>query len=419
MPRWSWTPPGPTAWSAWSGDDYRRRGPPGRGMTTDVVPGRAEEGVPARRDQVNGWLATINPITRQLVAERTGYSSQLIPVTPYVMVSCVEAFLRYPDAVAIITAAMEPEEIGVAARRPGCQANSVFLWGVANFFLIGRNVLRAVDPSVDDAPNALDRAHTVLDFWARTSRAYRGGDHLHAAEVGDRLDVFDEDTVSALVAEATTVDDGRRDRIRRANATIINHLFLLYFDTRVGHGDTGPYHLDDGRTVIIRDYFRLAESDLAWSSVAAAVPHGSLTAVLVLDPGVEVRITDFGTTVSTPEDYLDHLSGFALFTSDGVGPGQPLVPVSDDEMDIVASAARAAQRRHYRDIVAMDRDQRIACGAYVYLTFLRPFAELAGVADEIDWACPRDTPADLYPLVTADVEASQPDPDADIYPPFG
>ena len=387
-------------------------------MTTDVVPGRAEEGVPARRDQVNEWLATINPITRQLVAERTGYSSQLIPVTPYVMVSCVEAFLRYPDAVAIITAAMEPEEIGVAARRPGCQANSVFLWGVANFFLIGRNVLRAVDPSVDDAPNALDRAHTVLDFWARTSRAYRGGDHLHAAEVGDRLDVFDEDTVSALVAAATTVDDGRRDRIRRANATIINHLFLLYFDTRVGHGDTGPYRLDDGRTVIIRDYFRLAESDLAWSSVAAAVPHGSLTAVLVLDPGVEVRITDFGTTVSTPEDYLDHLSGFALFTSDGVGPGQPLVPVSDDEMDIVASAARAAQRRHYRDIVAMDRDQRIACGAYVYLSFLRPFAELAGVADEIDWACPRDTPADLYPLVTADVEASQPDPDADIYPHF-
>ncbi len=388
-------------------------------MTTDVVPGRAEEGVPARRDQVNEWLATINPITRQLVAERTGYSSQLIPVTPYVMVSCVEAFLRYPDAVAIITAAMEPEEIGVAARRPGCQANSVFLWGVANFFLIGRNVLRAVDPSVDDAPNALDRAHTVLDFWARTSRAYRGGDHLHAAEVGDRLDVFDEDTVSALVAEATTVDDGRRDRIRRANATIINHLFLLYFDTRVGHGDTGPYRLDDGRTVIIRDYFRLAESDLAWSSVAAAVPHGSLTAVLVLDPGVEVRITDFGTTVSTPEDYLDHLSGFALFTSDGVGPGQPPVPVSDDEMDAVASAARAAQRRHYRDIVAMDRDQRIACGAYVYLTFLRPFAELAGVANEIDWTCPRDTPTDLYPLVTADVEASQLDPDADPYPPFG
>jgi len=388
-------------------------------MTAAVTPSGPDEDAPVRRDRVNGWLATINPITKRLVAERTSYSSQLIPVTPYVMVSCVEAFLRYPDAVATITAAMEPEEIGMEARRPGCQANSVFLWGVANFFLIGRNVLRAVDPAVDDGPNALDRAHTVLDFWARTSRAYRGGDHLHAAEVDDRLDVFDEDTVSALVATASPVDDGRRDRIRRANATIINHLFLLYFDTRVGHGDTGPYLLADGRKVIIRDYYRLAESDLAWSSVAGGVPYGNLTAVLVLEPGVEVRITDFGTTVSTPEDYLDHLSGFALFTSDGVRPGQPLTPLSDDEMDAVASTARVAQRHHYRDIAAMGRDQRIASGAYVYFTFLRPFAELAGVADDIDWTCPRDTPADLYPLVTADVETPTSDPDADPYPPFG
>ena len=388
-------------------------------MTADVTPSGPDEDAPVRRDLVNGWLATINPITKRLVAERTSYSSQLIPVTPYVMVSCIEAFLRYPDVVATIAAAMEPEEIGMEARRPGCQANSVFLWGVANFFLIGRNVLRAVDPAVDDGPNALDRAHTVLDFWARTSRAYRGGDHLHAAEVDDRLDVFDEDTVSALVAAAIPVDDGRRDRIRRANATIINHLFLLYFDTRVGHGDTGPYLLADGRKVIIRDYYRLAESDLAWSSVAGGVPYGNLTAVLVLEPGVEVRITDFGTTVSTPEDYLDHLSGFALFTSDGVGPGQPLTPLSDDEMDAVASTARVAQRHHYRDIAAMGRDQRIASGAYVYFTFLRPFAELAGVADDIDWTCPRDTPADLYPLVTADVETPTSDPDADPYPPFG
>ena len=388
-------------------------------MTADVTPSGPDEDAPVRRDLVNGWLATINPITKRLVAERTSYSSQLIPVTPYVMVSCIEAFLRYPDVVATIAAAMEPEEIGMEARRPGCQANSVVLWGVANFFLIGRNVLRAVDPAVDDGPNALDRAHTVLDFWARTSRAYRGGDHLHAAEVDDRLDVFDEDTVSALVAAAIPVDDGRRDRIRRANATIINHLFLLYFDTRVGHGDTGPYLLADGRKVIIRDYYRLAESDLAWSSVAGGVPYGNLTAVLVLEPGVEVRITDFGTTVSTPEDYLDHLSGFALFTSDGVRPGQPLTPLSDDEMDAVASTARVAQRHHYRDIAAMGRDQRIASGAYVYFTFLRPFAELAGVADDIDWTCPRDTPADLYPLVTADVETPTSDPDADPYPPFG
>ena len=366
------------------------------------------------RDQVNSWLAAINPVTSHLVAERTSYSSQLIPVTPYVTVSCIEAFLRYPEAVARIAAAMSPEEIGAAARRPGCQVDSVFLWGIANFFLIGRNVMAMVDPTLD----SVERTHTVLDFWARAAHAYRGGPHLHAAEVGNRVDVLSPEMVAHLAAGATRVDDERRDRIRRANATIINHLFQRYFDTRVGHADTGPYRLEDGRTLIVRDFYRLGESDFSWSGVAAGVPHRNLTAALVLDPQVEVSITDYGTTISSPEDYLEHLNGFGLYTTDGVAPGGLPVPLSDQELEATAAAAKVAQRKHYRDIVAMDRDERIACGAYVYFTFLRPFAEIAGVADEIDWTCPRDIPADLYPLVTADMEPPERDPDADIYPAY-
>ena len=145
--------------------------------------------------------------------------------------------------------------------------------------------------------------------------------HLHAAEVGNRVDVLSPEMVAHLAASATRVDDERRDRIRRANATIINHLFLLYFDTRVGHADTGPYRLEDGRTLIVRDFYRLGESDFSWSGVAAGVPHRNLTAALVLDPQVEVSITDYGTTISSPEDYLEHLNGFGLYTTDGVAPG--------------------------------------------------------------------------------------------------
>ena len=376
-----------------------------------VLSGGADE---TAREQVNSWLAAINPVTSHLVAERTSYSSQLIPVTPYVTVSCIEAFLRYPEAVARIAAAMSPEEIGAAARRPGCQADSVFLWGIANFFLIGRNVMAMVDPTLD----SVERTRTVLDFWARASHAYRGGPHLHAAEVGNRVDVLSPEMVAHLAAGATRVDDERRDRIRRANATIINHLFLLYFDTRVGHADTGPYRLEDGRTMIVRDFYRLGESDFSWSGVAAGVPFRNLTAALILDPEVEVSITDYGTTISSPEDYLEHLSGFGLYTTDGVAPGGLPVPLSDQDLEATAAAAKVAQRQHYRDIVAMDRDERIACGAYVYFTFLRPFAEIAGVADEIDWTCPRDTPADLYPLVTTDMEPPERDPDVDVYPAY-
>ena len=55
------------------------------------------------RDRGNDRIRAINPVTRRLVAERTAYASQLIPVTQYVTVSCIEAFLRYPTAVEAVS----------------------------------------------------------------------------------------------------------------------------------------------------------------------------------------------------------------------------------------------------------------------------------------------------------------------------
>ncbi len=42
----------------------------------------------------------------------------------------------------------------------------------------------------------------------------------------------------------------------------------------------------------------------------------------------------------------------------------------------------------------------------------------AGVAEEVVGTCHRDIPADLYPLVTADMEAPEHDPDAEVYPAY-
>jgi hypothetical protein len=46
----------------------------------------------------------------------------------------------------------------------------------------------------------------------------------------------------------------------------------------------------------------------------------------------------------------------------------------------------------------MSRDEKIACGAYVYFTFPKPLAEEAGIADQLDWSVPRDTLRSLEPI---------------------
>jgi hypothetical protein len=72
-----------------------------------------------------------------------------------------------------------------------------------------------------------------------------------------------------------------------------------------------------------------------------------------------------------------------------------------DELDTIVSAVRVAQADHYRQIAAMSRDEKIRCGAYVYFSFLRPFAVEAGCADDLDWTVPRDLPEPAYALLSA------------------
>jgi hypothetical protein len=347
-----------------------------------------------RREHVDSFLAYHSDISRQLTSERTSLESQLIPVSAYIITSCIEALLRYPEIMNRIDEAMPADEIGRRARRPGCRVNTVHLWSISNLPLVGRKVFEAISP---DQAHDVSALATIADFWERAALAYRA-DGTRQAWDTNTVTPYDGTIVDALLAGVTEVDDELRSRVKRFNATLVSYLFLLYFDTRVGAGDTGPYPLPDGRVLLVRDYYQMAQSDFPWSDVAAGVPYQNLTAAFVL-AGVTIdRITDFGTSNTTPEDYLDHVVGFALYSPDPVTGA--LTPVALDELDGIVKAVRAAQSAHYRNIAKMTRDEKIRAGAYVYFSFLRPFAIEAGIEDQIDWTVPRDIDPVLYQMVS-------------------
>lgn len=354
------------------------------------------EDVERVRAWINERINYIAPISRGLTEERTALESKIIPVSAYIVVACIESFLRYPEMMRAIEQVMPADEIGRRARRPGCRVNTVYLWSVVNFWLIGRKVWEMVDPaSAHDLANARD----VFEFWERAALSFRGGDGTRHAADTSTVTPYSTSIIEQLLAGVTPVDDSSRAEIRSFNATLVAWLFLLYFDTRVGHGDTGPYPLPDGRVLLVRDFYELAESDFWWSDVARDVPYRNLTAALVLDGVTVDRVTDFGTSYTTPEDFVEGLVGFGLYTTDGMPPGE-LRPVPLSEMPAIVAAVRAAQAAHYRNIAAMTRDEKIRCGAYVYFSFLRPFAQLAGVEDRLDWTVPRDIPEPLYGMVS-------------------
>jgi hypothetical protein len=104
------------------------------------------------------------------------------------------------------------------------------------------------------------------------------------------------------------------------------------------------------------------------------------------------QITDFGTSVTDPADYWPHVERFGFFDASSGA----LESIDASGQDALGAAAKAAQKQLYRQIAGMERRAKINAGAYVYFTFLRPFAELAGV--ELDWTVPRDS-LDLYPFL--------------------
>ncbi len=330
-------------------------------------------------------------------------------MSAYILIACVECYRRYPEIIEEITRAMPPEELGRAGHRLATQIDPVHLWAVPNFPLVGRKVLMAagmVDPA-DDA----QRLGTIFEFWSRAAGAYRFGDGTHQAADADGTATPYRAFVDEIAAACEpVVDAAQRTAISRLNALLTSYLFLLWFDTRSGYQDTGPYPLPDGRTLLLRAYNRLGVSHFPWSAeVSGAMPYSEVLGAFVLRD-TKLRVTDFGTSLTQPDDYWPNVDAFAFFD---VSSGA-LVAIDGDGRQRLAAAAKAAQKQLYRKIAGMERRAKIDAGAYVYFTFLRPFAELAGV--DVDWTVPRDS-TDLYPFLELVDGAIAPPPDAPVETP--
>ena len=365
------------------------------------------------RDRCNEWFRYHSEISYALTMQRTALESALIPVTAYIVVACVECYRRYPAMVQQIADAVPPEELGRAGHELATQIDPVRLWALPNFTLLGRTVIAGT--GLLDVEQEVANIAPVLDFWERAARAYRFDDGTHQAWDADGVATPYRAHVEDIAKECRPLpDDDARARMARLNALVTSYLFLLWFDTRSGYQDTGPYRLADGRTLLLRSFNRLGVSHFPWSrEVSTELPYSDVLAAFVLDDDVNLRVTDFGTSVTDPQDYLPHVVEFGVFDiTDG-----SLTPIDDTGVAALTVAAKQAQRALYRKIAAMERNEKIDAGAYVYFTFLRPFAEAAGV--ELDWTVPRDS-LDLYPFISMIEGGAQPleqDP-ATYYPPI-
>ncbi|TSE01123.1 hypothetical protein FOS14_05085 [Skermania sp. ID1734] len=345
-------------------------------------------------ERLNDLVQHMGRAFKPEMTRRSGFTSELFPMLPYMSLSVIEDFHSYAERVAIIDAAVPAEELGRRLREGPNRISPLWIWMIGYHFLCGREC--CIHLGQAEKAEHREDIRTVVDFWRRLTLAHRGDGTLDNKDAGFTNRYLPQPVVDELVSGAQALDAEARKNLKRLNATVSGYSFLYFCDSRVGTCDSGPYPRSGNRETIVRDYLSLGPSTWAYPWAAdLEPPYAGLTMALTYDRSAftEFEINDWGTTFTEPGPLLSAVDEAAVYGYRADGSRELLPPES---WPTIAAELSHCHMALYQRFAAMDRRERIFAATTMYTSGLRPFAALAGVTDRIDWSMSPKTLA-LYP----------------------
>jgi hypothetical protein len=342
-------------------------------------------------NDLNNYLAW--NIWDVLVMRATEGASGMIPRQEYELMALLEAPLRWPEMLRMTTDEVGAQgviDIGATARREiGTKVNCVhdLCLGVVGFAM-GRCALLALEVIKND--DYLEEFNTSAKFMQRIQWGKRQNGYILNSQDRYRCQIHEQSLLDQLTGAIEPLEAGsdKHAAFTRFNAAAELLSFLDHYDCRLGLGDTGPYELPDGQLLIIRDLF-VNEPAFHWSEACddAGLPH-CYTLALTIDPekmGLnEIRVNDISTTFTRPKNYIDAISGGAVFVRETWDtPMGEVYPVKIDDLGDHLSRVQVATMKLYAHLSRQSRRDLIWNGHFVYYTdMIAPHMRLAGVYEK-------------------------------------
>jgi hypothetical protein len=342
--------------------------------------------------RANAWARKAADSFYWQCTTRTVQESKLFPVNPYIALSYLNAWYRWPELLRKIEASTPAEELGDRARNDGSYASTITLGLIPQFYMGGRQIL--IDMGMLKPTDAIDDVLYVLDFGERANLGYhRAHAHALASDAGQRAQILTERRAQVLEADALGVSPG--DKLHTAfgqfMATASAYGFLSHCECRLSFNNHGPYRTSDGGEMLVRDMVDLAECDYPWmDGVAAGVEYNNLTIpVLMKDTHFSI-VDDWGSFEATPAYDADNITAIGCYTSDYLSDGwQPVAMASADELADFLERTREemadATTKMWKMMAGWTRDQMIDAGLLVYYAVLKDLAHCAGVYEQSEW----------------------------------
>jgi hypothetical protein len=163
--------------------------------------------------------------------------------------------------------------------------------------------------------------------------------------------------------------------MRRALAQIELYIFLAHGEQRDGIFNHGPYELDDGSVLVVKELTDLQNRFMPWVTEERRLTTPRVVLPMVLD-GVDCTFDMFGTLYTDPEDYFDRVTGFEILA------GDDLSPISEEQLGEIGMHAQRVQRDLFGEMARWDDDYKLLHAAYQSANVCHPFLEIAGCSDE-------------------------------------
>jgi hypothetical protein len=263
------------------------------------------------------------------------------------------------------------EDIGLGMKQLCTRPNYVHLNSLALGFLVGREQARL---SGADCGDDGEEVASVMEFWSRVARSYRNDGLLLPDEAGFTVPIIPAETVGDLNDRLSgAYPDILRRQIHRLLATLELYTFILHGEARVGVFHHGPYPLDDGETLVIKELVGLREDFYPWAQLETRLPYDNIACAMRFRD-VRSKIVLFGSLTTEPRDYASSIVAEALFVVEN-GAYRPLPA---DEIPELTQLAADAQLELYRRVIDWDDRYRIEYGADLYGYLLKSFADQLG-----------------------------------------
>ncbi len=302
------------------------------------------------------------------------------------MIACLNSYAKLFQQLQLLIRKITPEEIAQKERRLFTEITPLQIFDLQMFPLFGRT---AYFLTHDKNPHceSLEKFREIqfiLDFWERLAKTYYKTGALTIEEMDGVAKILLESDVELLKKALFVPEKTELTKIKRASAQLEVYCFMDECETRMKISEHGPYEMENGELLIVREMVRLNDGmnpQWPWSNTKATAPTSKIAFAFTLREMNRVWFNDWGTMFADPVDYSGNITSVAVLTEED---GR-IKSLGVDELQAYEEFAQNALIELYRKMTGWSRAEQIRAGALVYDKNVDRFTNLVGITDQIDW----------------------------------